>query len=209
MKGSAQRLAGARAQYLEPIQCPSAEGFDLALAICQGEPVPPSKVPRGGAGKPKQRSFASRKAGIRRKLKAGKIARLLHWLRCSGSNYKTVAAKAHYWTRVRVFELCRSMIDARAHRRHAETRTHGHPPRTGPRSRDSSTISRVASLTSSSFAEALESRPSINALSSSRVRCEAGSLVAMGRSFAGLCQARVVNRSHSCKGCTPPNSQQV
>jgi transposase len=78
-----------------------------------------------------------------------------------------------------------------------------------PRSSVSSTISRVASLTSSSFAEAVESRPSINAVSSSRVRCEAGSLVAMGCSFAGLCQARVVNHSHSCKGCTPPNSQQV
>src|SRR5262249_2154283 len=50
----------------------------------------------------------------------------------------------------------------------------------------SSTISRVASLTSSSFAEAVESRPSINAVSSSRVCCEAGSLVAMGCSFAGL-----------------------
>jgi len=48
------------------------------------------------------------------------------------------------------------------------------------------TISRVASLTSSSFAEAVESRPSINAVSSSRVCCEAGSLVAMGCSFAGL-----------------------
>jgi hypothetical protein len=41
----------------------------------------------------------------------------------------------------------------------------------------SSTISRVASLTSSSFAEAVQSRPAINAVSSSRVRCEAGILV--------------------------------
>jgi hypothetical protein len=38
------------------------------------------------------------------------------------------------------------------------------------------------------------------------VRCEAGSLVAMGCSFAGLAKARSLN--HSCKGCTPPNSQQ-
>jgi hypothetical protein len=74
--------------------------IDLALAICQGESVPPSKMPRGGAGKPwrlvgrklpMERRFASRNADIRRKLKIRKlhpnremvltIARLLHRLR--------------------------------------------------------------------------------------------------------------------------------
>ncbi|MGA7452217.1 MAG: hypothetical protein WBW73_13335, partial [Rhodoplanes sp.] len=59
------------------------------------------------------------------------------------------------------------------------------------------------------FAEAVERRSSINAVSSSRVRCEAGSLVAMGCSFAGLAKARLVIHSHSRKGCIPPNSQQV
>jgi hypothetical protein len=41
-------------------------------------------------------------------------------------------------------------------------------------------------LTSSSFAEAVESRPSITDISSSRVRIDAGNLLAMGCSFAGL-----------------------
>jgi hypothetical protein len=65
----------------------------------------------------------------------------------------------------------------------------------------------VASFTSSSFAELVESRPSINDVSSSRVRCEAGSLVAMGCSFGGLAKVRLL--IHIRKGCTPPNSQQV
>src|SRR5438067_1579295 len=75
------------------------KAFDLALAICQGEPVTPSKAPRAAAGKlwrlvgrklPMEKSFASRSADIRRKLKGGKlypnrdkvltIARLLHRL---------------------------------------------------------------------------------------------------------------------------------
>jgi len=56
--------------------------FDLALAICQGEPGEPSKVPRGAKTKagvlvgyalPDNKSFASRSADIRRKLKAGKL----------------------------------------------------------------------------------------------------------------------------------------
>jgi hypothetical protein len=47
-------------------------------------------------------------------------------------------------------------------------------------------ISRVANLTSSSFAEAVESRPSIRDISSSRVRIDAGDLLAMRCSFAGL-----------------------
>jgi hypothetical protein len=72
----------------------------------------------------------------------------------------------------------------------------------------SSTINRVASLTSSSFAEAVERRPSINAVNSSRVRCEAGILVDMGCSFAGLAKARLLNQM-ICKGCTPPNFQQL
>jgi len=71
--------------------------FDLALTMCQGEAGPPSKIPRGakagilvGYRLPLQRSFASRSADIRRKLKLGKlrprrevvltIARLLHRL---------------------------------------------------------------------------------------------------------------------------------
>jgi hypothetical protein len=36
----------------------------------------------------------------------------------------------------------------------------------------------------------VERRPSINAVNSSRVRCEAGNLVAMGCSFAGLAKAQ-------------------
>jgi hypothetical protein len=54
----------------------------------------------------------------------------------------------------------------------------------------SSTISRVANLASSSFADAVRNRPSIRADNSSRVRCEAGNLVAMGCSFAGPAKAR-------------------
>jgi hypothetical protein len=50
----------------------------------------------------------------------------------------------------------------------------------------------------------VESRPSINEVSSSRVRCEAGSPVAMGCSFAGLAKARLLILIR--KGCTPPNS---
>ena len=46
-------------------------------------------------------------------------------------------------------------------------------------------------LTSSFFADPVERRPSINAVSSSRVRCEAGILVTMGCSFAGLAKARL------------------
>ena len=54
--------------------------IDLMLAICQGEPVPASKLPRGartgvlvGYRLPDKRSFHSRNADIRRKLKAGKL----------------------------------------------------------------------------------------------------------------------------------------
>jgi hypothetical protein len=68
-------------------------------------------------------------------------------------------------------------------------------------------ISRAASLTSSSFADPVDRRPSINAVSSSRVRCEAGILVAMGCSFAGLAKARFAILIR--KGCTPPNFQQL
>jgi hypothetical protein len=74
--------------------------IDLALAIYQGEPGKHSKIPRGakagllvGYALPLQRSFSSRNADIRRKLKAGKlrpnadatleIARLLHLVRGS------------------------------------------------------------------------------------------------------------------------------
>jgi hypothetical protein len=71
--------------------------IDLGLAVLQGEPGDASKMPRSGAGKPGTligyrlpmlRSFSSRNADIRRKLKMGKlrpraaevlrIARLLH-----------------------------------------------------------------------------------------------------------------------------------
>jgi hypothetical protein len=73
--------------------------FDFALEICQGVPVRPSKIPRGAKGKrllvghalPMEKTFASRSADIRRKLKNGKlhpnaevvlhIARVLHWIR--------------------------------------------------------------------------------------------------------------------------------
>src|SRR6266542_79449 len=51
-------------------------------------------------------------------------------------------------------------------------------------------------------AEAVASRPSINDVSSSLVRIEAGNLVAMGCSFAG--PAKSVLR-FAGKGCTPPN----
>jgi hypothetical protein len=56
--------------------------IDLALAICRGEAVPPTKVPRGakkigglltGYALPMERQFRSRNADIRRKLKAGKL----------------------------------------------------------------------------------------------------------------------------------------
>jgi hypothetical protein len=74
------------------------KAIDLALAWLQGESGKPSKRPRGskagelvGYALPMQRSFASRSADIRRKLKAGKlrpnheavlkIARLLHPIR--------------------------------------------------------------------------------------------------------------------------------
>jgi hypothetical protein len=74
--------------------------LDLALAIYQGEPTKPSNIPRGakagvlvGYALPTQKTFASRNADIRRKLKAGKlrpnagavraIARLLHRVRKS------------------------------------------------------------------------------------------------------------------------------
>jgi hypothetical protein len=50
-------------------------------------------------------------------------------------------------------------------------------------------------------------RPSINAVSSSRVRCEAG-ILAMGCSLAGLAKARLLNQNQICKGCTPPIFQQ-
>jgi hypothetical protein len=74
------------------------KALDLALAIHQGAPGAPSKVPHGakaglvvGHKLPLQQSFASRSADIRRKLKARKlrpdaevvlaIARLLHRIR--------------------------------------------------------------------------------------------------------------------------------
>ncbi len=44
-------------------------------------------------------------------------------------------------------------------------------------------------------------------VSSSRVRCEAGILVAMGCFFAGLAKARLLNQIR--KGCTPPIFQQI
>jgi hypothetical protein len=60
-----------------------------------------------------------------------------------------------------------------------------------------------ANLTSSSFAEAVDSRPSIRDASSSRVRIDADNFLAML-----LCRAaKPVAESH-CKGCTPPNFQQ-
>jgi hypothetical protein len=58
------------------------KAIDLALAICQGKRVPPSKIPRGakkiggiltGYALPMNRQFRSRNADIRRKLKAGKL----------------------------------------------------------------------------------------------------------------------------------------
>jgi hypothetical protein len=72
--------------------------IDLALAVHQGEPGNPTKRPRGakagvlvGYALPLKKSFSSRAADIRRKLKAGKlrpnadvvreIARLLHCIR--------------------------------------------------------------------------------------------------------------------------------
>jgi hypothetical protein len=73
------------------------QAFDLALAVDQGVPSKPSKIPRGAKAKvgmlvgyalPMERTFASRSADLRRKLKSGKlhpsaegvltIARLLH-----------------------------------------------------------------------------------------------------------------------------------
>src|SRR4029077_17140761 len=45
---------------------------------------------------------------------------------------------------------------------------------------------RVAGLALQRFLHDQPRRPSINAVNSSRVRCEAGNLVAMGCSFAGL-----------------------
>jgi DNA-binding MarR family transcriptional regulator len=69
-------------------------------------------------------------------------------------------------------------------------------------------IWRGASFTSSSFADAVDRRPSINAVSSSRVRCEAGILVAMGCSFAGLAKARLLNQNQIRKGRTPLIFQQ-
>lgn len=74
------------------------KALDLALAVDQGEPGTPSKIPRGvkagvlvGYALPQQKSFSSRSADIRRKLKSGKlrpraevvlaIARLLHRIR--------------------------------------------------------------------------------------------------------------------------------
>jgi hypothetical protein len=58
--------------------------FDLALAQIQGERIIPSRVPRGTKSKqnpgplvgyqlPDKKSFASRTADIRRKLKSGKL----------------------------------------------------------------------------------------------------------------------------------------
>jgi hypothetical protein len=69
------------------------------------------------------------------------------------------------------------------------------------------TISRVASMTSSSFADAVDSRLSIDAANSSRVRCKAGILVAVGCPFTGLTKARLL--IHIRKGCTPPIFQQL
>lgn len=77
------------------------KAFDLALAICQGEPGEPSRIPRGGkagvlvgSALPLNRRFNSRSADIRRKLKSGKlrphremvlgIARVLHRIRRLG-----------------------------------------------------------------------------------------------------------------------------
>jgi len=56
--------------------------IDLALAVLQGKPGHPSKMPRGAKGKlghlvgyalQNKRSFTSRNADIRRKLNAGKL----------------------------------------------------------------------------------------------------------------------------------------
>jgi hypothetical protein len=68
--------------------------IDLALAICQGKPCAPSKRGAGvlvSYALPRQRTFRSRNADIRRKLKVGKlrpdaevvlkIARLLQQIR--------------------------------------------------------------------------------------------------------------------------------
>jgi hypothetical protein len=76
------------------------KAIDLALAVDQGEPGSPSKNPRGTKTKagvlagytlPMEKTFVSRAADIRRKLKSGKlqpdaktvlvIARLLHQIR--------------------------------------------------------------------------------------------------------------------------------
>jgi hypothetical protein len=70
------------------------KAIDLALAICRGEADPRSIIPAGtsvGYRLPQSRSFHSRSADIRLKLKTGKlrpnaevtlaIARLLHRLR--------------------------------------------------------------------------------------------------------------------------------
>jgi hypothetical protein len=64
----------------------------------------------------------------------------------------------------------------------------------------SPTISGVTSLTSSSLAEPAESLPSIDAVNSSRVRCEAGRLVAMRLRLCGLVKARLLLLIR--KGCT-------
>jgi hypothetical protein len=54
--------------------------LDLALAICQGEPGPPLKIPRGaktgivvGYALPLRKNISSRNADIRHKLKTGKL----------------------------------------------------------------------------------------------------------------------------------------
>jgi hypothetical protein len=76
------------------------KAIDLALAVDQGEPVRPAKIPRGAKTKagvlvgyelPMGKTFASRSTDIRRKLKSGKlrqdaevvlkITRLLHRIR--------------------------------------------------------------------------------------------------------------------------------
>jgi hypothetical protein len=76
------------------------QAIDFALAMHQGRPTPPSKMPRGAKGKagllvghalPMGKTFASRSVDIHRKIKSGKlrpnaevvlhIARVLHRIR--------------------------------------------------------------------------------------------------------------------------------
>jgi hypothetical protein len=80
------------------------KAIDWALAVIEGEPVSPSKIPRGmtrrqgtliGHALPRGDSFAGRSRDIRRKLNAGRLrpdagqvllhARVLHRLRRGGT----------------------------------------------------------------------------------------------------------------------------